>query len=41
MRRFGAGTLPLWLCAVVLLIYAALGNWFGVKSFRKVLEVNA
>lgn len=40
LRRtlFGAGTLPLWLCAAVLSFYAVLGVWYGVKSFRKILE---
>jgi ABC-2 type transport system permease protein len=38
---FGAGTIPLWLCAAVLAIYTVLGSWYGVKSFRKVLEVSA
>lgn len=37
---FGAGVLPLWLSLVVLLLFAVVCNWFGVRSFRRLLEGN-
>ena len=35
---FGAGTLPLALCFVVLTLYALLCLWFGVRSFRRIVQ---
>jgi ABC-2 type transport system permease protein len=35
---FGGGSLPLWLCVLVLAVFAVGLQWYGVKSFRRVLE---
>lgn len=35
---FGNGALPLLLSAVVLIAFAALCNWFGVRSFHAIVE---
>jgi ABC-2 type transport system permease protein len=37
---FGVNELPLWLSLLVLAAFAALCLWFGVKSFRRLLEGN-
>jgi ABC-2 type transport system permease protein len=35
---FGASTLPAWLSLGVLIIFVALCSWFGLRSFRHILE---
>jgi ABC-2 type transport system permease protein len=35
---FGAGTLPIWLNLGVLAAFVALCSWFGLRSFRLILE---
>ena len=37
---FGVGTLPAWLNFAVLIAFAALCNWFGLRSFRRLLVQN-
>jgi len=37
---FGVNELPVWLSLVVLTAFAALCLWFGVRSFRRLLEGN-
>lgn len=37
---FQNGSLPIPLSLAVLLIYAALGNWYGLRSFKGILERN-
>jgi ABC-2 type transport system permease protein len=35
---FGDGVLPAWLNLAVLVAFAALCTWFGLRSFRRLLE---
>jgi len=32
---FGGGSLNLWLCAVVLMVFAGLSTWFSVQTFKR------
>jgi hypothetical protein len=34
---FGVGALPSWLNFAVLIAFAVLCNWFGLRSFRRLL----
>jgi hypothetical protein len=35
---FANGSLPMSLSAAVLLVFALLCNWYGLRSFRAILE---
>jgi ABC-2 type transport system permease protein len=37
---FGAGNLPVWLNFAVLIAFAALCSWFGLRTFRRLLIQN-
>ncbi len=37
---YSGGELPLWICLLVLTLFAVLCNWFGLRSFRRLLSGN-